>query len=124
MSAAEAEDDAGEKLTLLDTGTSSSGEKDTCSDSTPGSAADVATKAASSPDGDNFGVTMDAAAVLPPRALLPPGWRGNIRWLVAALGFSMELVCYADRTNLALALAPIGRYPIVTALGEQPHCRV
>ena len=102
------DDDAGEKLNLLDTG-SSLGERDT-TDSTPGSAADLA-KATSPDAGDNCGVTMDAAAILPPRALLPPGWRGNIRWLVAALGFSMELVCYADRTNLSLALAPIGRYP-------------
>ena len=37
----------------------------------------------------------------------PAGWRGKIRWLVAVLGFSMEVVCYADRTNLSLALVPM-----------------
>ena len=35
------------------------------------------------------------------------GRRGKQRLVLGVLGFHMELVCYADRTNIALAILPM-----------------
>ena len=108
MPASTADDDASEKINLLGT----VADKSTLHDPSGSSSrtAVVSISQAGSPDGDDgetVAACMDAAPVLPPR--LPRGWRGNIRWLIALLGFSMELVCYADRTNLSLALVPMAQ---------------
>ena len=68
----------------------------------PPSVASSSSSSATPRDGDDDDDAGDGAATAARRPAHPCAV--PVRWRIGALGFLMEALCYADRTNIALAL--------------------
>ena len=60
-------------------------------------------ESAAEDQGEQAALVADSSAGTP----LENGRRGRQRLVLGALGFMMEVVCYADRTNISLAILPM-----------------